>query len=419
MKSLIHQILLLTLWQLARAMQHLPAWKAKPPVTRRLVFVTADSDHLIGSRGDEAMLLGTLETLDRLQEPMDVYLACASKLASQRAHAMGRRSFQVWGGVGMPLHFLRSLARIRPQAGLFMGADIMDGHYSPVTSMRMLIAADLVARSGVPSRFLGFSLNSAIPWPVRFAFRHIDARVQVNLRDPLSFTRHEAIARNAGQLVADAAFLLDPAAPGDEAGKALQWIACQRERARKVIGINFHPMLFPRSTGRMQTERLTDAVVQAMAAVQAHRSVSWLLIPHDDREFAGDVATLAALESRLGPELREHSYRLAYPPSAAELKTVAGATDGVFTGRMHLAIATLGQGIPVLTLAYQGKFEGLMQHFCFPHWSVLNPNLAVDPQYLTAMLLRFVDELPGLTEQVKQELPKVLKASRSTLVGIQ
>lgn len=415
--SLVHQIGLLSMWQIARGF--LRALPRQSQQAENVIFVTGDTDQLIGSRGDAAMLESALCILDRSPSRPQVFLACASPKASRLARGMGRQVFEVWGGVLMPIYFVRSIAHIRPKAGLFMGADIMDGHYSAITSLRMLIAADLLAKSGVSSRFLGFSLNAKVPPLIKLAFRRLDKRVQVNLRDPLSLQRHRDIAGDTGQLVADTAFLLTPSAAGLDAANALHWVSAQRAQGRIVLGINFHPLLFRKSVAATQTAKLAASLSQAMAIVQHSSAVSWLLVPHDDRVETGDIAALATLNGQLPPQVREHAYCIAAAPAAGELRTIAGALDGVVAGRMHLAIAALGQGVPAFTFTYQGKFEGLMQHFQLPQWVVIEPNAATDATMLAAAMLKFIDQLPTLRLQVRNKLPSVLTAAGATFRGLQ
>jgi len=72
---------------------------------------------------------------------------------------------------------------------------------------------------------------------------------------------------------------------------------------------------------------------------------------------------LEAIAARLPEDLAAHTRILTETASAAELKALAGAVDLVVSGRMHLAIGALGMGVPAGGVVYQGKFEGLYQHF--------------------------------------------------------
>ena len=120
-------------------------------------------------------------------------------------------------------------------------------------------------------------------------------------------------------------------------------------------------------------QALIDATASALLAVARRHRVSWLLLPHDFRGERGDNAALAPLAQRVGATLGERVLHAGEPLSAAQLKAMAGVTDGIVTGRMHLAIAALGRGVPVAALTYQDKFQGLWTHFDLPLDLLLAP----------------------------------------------
>lgn len=89
------------------------------------------------------------------------------------------------------------------------------------------------------------------------------------------------------------------------------------------------------------------------------------LISHDYRGNDGDDRCLREIYDNLK---QNYSDRLLYTTAkltAGELKATAGLMDMIITGRMHLAIAALGMGIPVAVITYQDKFQGLLEHFSF------------------------------------------------------
>ncbi|HSW15180.1 MAG TPA: polysaccharide pyruvyl transferase family protein, partial [Solimonas sp.] len=113
----------------------------------------------------------------------------------------------------------------------------------------------------------------------------------------------------------------------------------------------------------------------------------------------------------LGPRLRHPEQ----PLSAPALKAVAGAMDGVVTGRMHLAIAALGQGRPVAGLTYQDKFQGLFRHFELPTDLLMPPSQVVEPDRLTDLLRRFHADLAELEATVRRRLPQVQELALANL----
>lgn len=319
----------------------------------------------------------------------------------------------------MPLKFANILQEVRPSIGLVVGADIMDGHYSPVLSLRMLIAADLLARYGAKTSFVGFSLNASPSRAIRYAFRNIDPRVRVNLRDPLSWQRFQSISGRKGNLVADSAFLLEPATIlSDKAAAAVAWMQGCHDAGRRVIILNLHPMLFSADRGPSAMPRLMASMLKAISVLTSRHALSWLLLPHDNRPTSGDMTTLAALDHEVNPSLREHVMLVDEPPSASEIKAISKFADGAVTGRMHLAIAALGQTTPVMAFAYQDKFAGLLQHFHMPEWLVLDAEASTDADYLLARIEQFVSELPALRKEVERYLPAVTAAANATFEGL-
>ena len=77
---------------------------------------------------------------------------------------------------------------------------------------------------------------------------------------------------------------------------------------------------------------------------------------------------------------------------------------------MHLAIAALGMEVPVMAATYQGKFEGLFQHFG------INGEFLLSPQEFLSDVVEdkfsyFLTQIPKLKAQISATLPKVLTLS--------
>jgi polysaccharide pyruvyl transferase WcaK-like protein len=228
-------------------------------------------------------------------------------------------------------------------------------------------------------------------------------------RDPLSRSRLERACGRAVIGGADLAFLLDPAADSAVLDSWRPWLAAERAAGRLLIGVNAN--LLVAGDGETLAGRYAEGLARCHAE---HGPLSLALLPHDRRPMPGgldDLALLAAIADRLPPELAAHARLLSEPASAAELKALAGATDLVLSGRMHLAIAALGMGVPAGGVVYQGKFEGLYQHLglaglCLPPTALLRGGELAP--FLAGMIARREE----LAAAIAARLPAVRDLSR-------
>jgi polysaccharide pyruvyl transferase WcaK-like protein len=378
----------------------------------RLLIVPCDPWSLDGSKGDEAMMLGAVGKLRKTLPGLDVAIVVASEPAADRAREHGFRPLFAWDG---PLEdSLHRLEEFAPQRMFVLGADVMDGYYNPVTSSRLLLLADLMATRGVKVSVLGFSFNGQPSTHVRPVFDGLDARTALHVRDSVSLGRFRAFSSAPARLVADAAFMLEPDDSPREVRELAAWTDRQRQAGRTVLGFNMHPMLIRHATPQ-QVEGMVRSGVAALRQVAQSRPVAIALISHDYRGHEGDDVCLKPIFEALHAELGD---RLAYPTqrfSAAQLKAMAGLMDGVVTGRMHLAIATLGMGKPVVGLTYQDKFHGLLAHFDYPQRYLLSAAELEAPERLAATIEDLVDHIEPLRRTVVERLPEVKKASARNL----
>lgn len=408
---LINELILISVWVLVIFRLKIRKIDSQ---SGNIMLVPADVNALIGSKGDEAMAVATMQKLRDQHPTSKIYAACSSDRALEKAKDMGLMSFQVWGGKVMPLKFYASIKAIKPSFGVLMGADIMDGYYSPINSLRMIIAADLLARCGANTFFLGFSLNENPHWILKYAFRLMHPSVKVSLRDPVSLARYEKFTDLKANLVADSAFLLVPNTQTAIVNTVKDWVLSEQSQGRIVLAINFHPLLFPKATADKDVLALSKSIENMMQTLTFKYNLSWLLLPHDDRPAVGDEAPLAHLYASLASEIQRHSFLIENTPSAAEIKAISGALNGVLTGRMHLAIATLGMIVPVMSFVYQGKFEGLFHHFKLPTWVMFTPTDGKDPRFLVEKVEKFVENIQQLKGIVSDNLPRVKALSTST-----
>jgi polysaccharide pyruvyl transferase WcaK-like protein len=378
-----------------------------PP--RRVTIVPSDQGTLFGSRGEDAMITATVGEIRRANPDAEITVMVASEEAEALAKSRGLIPAWVWNEKKFIEAVRRSFESSQPDLVFVVGADVIDGHYGEIWGLKLLLAADIAARMGIRATILGFSFNSA-PKPIileTLSALHRD--VNIYLRGVISLERLQRLTSSQGALVADCAFLLKP----DPPAKPLEdWVAERRRNGRRIIGFNLHPMLFPRNSRGRNRALVIGKAIEAIRDVSMKRDVAWLLLPHDFREDIGDEAFLSAifdgLCAQLGEDIRLYEQRGA----ASALKGVAGLVDGIVTARMHLAIAGLGQGVPVACITYQDKFEGLFRHFELDGKLLLTPTSALKGESLRDMLLQFVDEIPDLKSQVAHHLPAVLELAK-------
>jgi colanic acid/amylovoran biosynthesis protein len=400
----------LLVWQLmCRAAK--PVRPAEAAI-RRVVVLPSDPYTLIGAKGDEAMMCAALDQLRSKDSALTAWAITASSEAERCASKLGLTPLPIWRRG--PLGVLRGLLNVQPDLLLVVGADVMDGYYSPRDAVRRLALADLAARHGVRTTVLGFSFNRAPAAELRPLLDGLSPNLKLNLRDAVSRERFRLASKHPTQLVSDVAFLLRPDAGTGRVAAFRAWVTAQKERGAVVLGFNVHPHLVA-GGGREQVSALVHAAVDALRSLMARHHVSVALIAHDFRDGAADGICLESVQAGLNDAFPQRVFRAADEFSAAELKAMAGELDGVITGRMHLAIAALGMGVPVAALTYQDKFQGLFRHFELPESLLLSPAEAMQSSALLALCESFLERLPQLRVQVAASLPAVLAASRLNL----
>ena len=182
---------------------------------------------------------------------------------------------------------------------MVLGADVLDGYYSATTAIRMLSLADVAARRGTAVSVLGFSFNSHPSRQLRPVFDALHPGVGIHLRDQTSMDRFAAFSAAPHQLVADAAFMLEPQTRSPQVAAVGAWARSRRDAGDLVIGFNLHPMLLHRATEAQVQALSSTARSKALRAVQRTQAVSWLLLSHDYRGRDGDDRCLQPVHAAL------------------------------------------------------------------------------------------------------------------------
>jgi len=330
-----------------------------PPDPQCFVVIPADIGNPIGSHGDTAMLAGLMQAL-RQRHPGAAFTVIGQHNHRIDVPGIGEVPVEAaWHGMAGARAFDRL---IRAHRGLFvMGADILDGKYGAALVTRIAAYCNHSVKLGIPATLMGFSFNKTPRRASVYALSRLHPDVTLNVRDAASLERFTRLVGIPARLCADSAFLMPPAA--ETAGAETEaWIARQRDAGRIPVGVNLNAHAFAPVLANVGMADLISGIANRLAHAAQRHALALLLVPHDFKPESGDVSMLRALERQLRATGCAH-VRYLETRRPDHIKRVAGQLDLVFTGRMHLAIAALGGGTPVLSVTYQDKFEGLYRHF--------------------------------------------------------
>lgn len=397
-----------------------PRRNIAPAGENRLVIIPCDPWTVGGSRGDEAMIFAVIQRYRKEHPSAPVTIVSAGEEGSNYVNGIpyhGITPLPVWQGKEPVKTIYGEVMKLSPHEVVILGADCMDGFYSPMISLTLLALHDLFSRTaGVRSRLTGFSFNSKPYRPLRRAFKNLTPSAAVNIRDAVSLKRFRKFTGINAGLVSDVAFLLEAESNFDGYDDLKEW--CRARRAcgtRYILGFNFHPMLrnYDNASG---AEEDASAIARSLTAFMNKKNdIDLVLIPHDARSRYTDnivLGTIAKTVSEAGLGNRTYYNPTVY--NAAQIKAFCSLIDGVICSRMHLAIAALGQGKSVLAATYQGKFEGLFLHFGLPMKLLLSPS-EFTGKGLVEHLENYTEHIADLNEKVEKELNRIIILSEKNL----
>lgn len=295
-----------------------------------------------------------------------------------------------------------------------LGADVMDGFYSEKRSLLRAKLVGLAAEVGTESSILGFSFNSEPKNTCIDALQKLPQNVRLCARDPISYERIVNHVKRPVELVADLAFLLPPDNHSKVSSEVLKFVSENQSQKRIVIGINANCKLLDNL--KIKTpENLTKIYVDTLVDLSRNKETSFVLIPHDFREKDGaisDITFARMIMNSLPPEIKSFCIEVPTPCSAADIKAICREIDIVLTGRMHLAIASLGQATPVACITYQGKFKGLFQHFELDDLTI-SPEKAIISDNLSKFMMPLIQKRGEIGKHISSKLPHIYKLAKA------
>ncbi|MFN6471696.1 MAG: polysaccharide pyruvyl transferase family protein [Nostoc sp. SerVER01] len=372
-----------------------------------------------GSIGDEAMITGIIDYFkDKGVEKIGLISCSLSpdwnnfKTESQNlkiVHHIFSDSWKQW------FEFTK-LASTYDQF-YCLGADVMDGKYSEYRSARRIQCAALAKQTGTDSAILGFSFNEEPTEKVVEAFQKLPLDIKLYARDPISQNRLIQKLKRPIELVADLAFLVHPASNDGHVSDVLKWIKDQKINQRVVLGINANSQIISQPD-EQDINKIIHIYVEALTEIYSQNdNVSFILVPHDFRhpdKKSSDIGLSEAIWQDLPAEVQYHCLKLPAQFSARQIKSIAGNLDMVLSGRMHFAIACLGQGTPVACITYQGKFEGLFRHFEL-EGMLIKPEEALEESNLGKLIIALLEKRDHIRKNIQNKLSKVQQLAQANL----
>ena len=392
----------------------------RPPLVKRR-SILIPSVQFAGSVGDQAMLKATITTL---RESGSI---CQCVITESSAEEWNLDSDVILESIGLEnsieyislqqWRFLRLL--LRYNECFIFGADVLDGGHGD-WGYHGLLMADLAHCAGLQVTVLGCSINEQPSHRAVVAWQKLDQAVRVCVRDPISLERLQRIRQYPAVLVADVAFLLRPVSKSTIIDDFSIWFSNQATSKRTVVAFNLSAHFFKSLVAENPLKyRGLDDYVKLVADIisflsEMIPSLSIVLTPHDVRGKDSDVALNEQLVERLrGRWDRSNMYLIPGSVAADEVKAIAAKFSLVITARMHLAIASLGQSTPCVCMAYQGKFEGLLNSFEVPELLLTPQTIAHEtPKKLAEKLTELIFTSSNLRQRISNKLPEITELAK-------
>jgi polysaccharide pyruvyl transferase WcaK-like protein len=376
---------------------------------KRFLILPSNPEAPVSSMGDVAMLSGLIQSLRTQYPPAGFTLVGTGRQITLSSVGSVDVVSALYGSQGS-VTFDRLVRE--HHAVFWLGADVIDGNYGAALVCRFAAYCNHAAQLGIPATIVGFSFNRRPRMPAAHALSRLHVDVRVNVRDQPSLERFSKSVGIPAELCADVAFLMPPAPQACEDTE--RWIEEMRSIGRIPVGININAHAFRQVIAHIGTDALIVGMAAKLAAAGERSNLAFLLIPHDVKPEAGDSPLLRSLERTLGvvgfPYVRYA--QILDPP---RIKRLAGLLEVVVTGRMHLAIASLGMQTPIISITYQDKFEGLHEHFDLPAGDVIQPGECLTDE-LSVRISEAIARRVSTRKKIGQSLPRVTELARRNLL---
>lgn len=368
-----------------------------------------------GSLGDESLVLGLLNLL--------------SEKSVTRISILPYKTTELWRGISTSieqpnLYFLdrsiKSIFGFTNYASKFdyfylIGADVLDGSYSPSDSLQRIRFAKFISKVGVQTSIISFSFNKQKNEKLVNELCNLPEKIRLISRDPFSKRRLDNFMKKEVILAADLGFLLKENEKSEIVKKVKFWIENQKIKNQLIFGLNLNPIVCSNKDSDIVQKRLLKSIRTSLIELfDEIGNISILFLPHDFRYHPNDLSLINDLISMLPDKITNSTYLPDDQYNAEEVRAIVKYVDFLFTGRMHLAIHGLSKGVPVACVTYQDKFDGLYEHFGLKELTI-SPIDACNPKKLKKFLKKSFEQRNVIHEKIIHKLPEVMKLAKNNV----
>jgi len=306
------------------------------------------------------------------------------------------------------------LATLKARHLILLGADVLDGGYGNWHANTKLDLLTILRRAGVKVQVAGFSFKHGSSARAVSAFRELGPKALYTPRDPASLNRFVRSTGLPAELGADIAFLLSG---NVKSSSARNWVNFQRAAGGLVLGWNINGHLRRYCADDDLSNYILAHAKLLVQLLSLEPSLRIVLIPHDSLNSSqticdSDPDVALALYREVSTQFGDRIHLAALPNDAA---TVAGICENLHAAvscRMHLAIACLRAGVPVMGWEYQDKVTGLLAgHFGMPE-AVLELEELHHTGPTAERIHDFMVHRTTHATKIKQKLPLVRNLAR-------
>lgn len=307
---------------------------------------------IIRNLGDQALLIGSLQELSEQSQKIAVIQTSTENAQDFLStlplpHENITIIEDLYPAFVSDFSFLERLKLFlllsKYESCFIIGADILDGSYNQDEARIIFDIAKLVSTLGVCVRIVSASFSRDISEETKNGLANLPEEVNLYCRDVYSQERVEPYFN--AELSADAAFLMKPAIYSS-------FYNFERDDTDLVIGI-----CLKKDDLKNEEEKLCF-VKDLSELVLSQKKITFLALPH----YHTDLDEMIELFNS-STLLSESVVFPSSMPLAPDVKYMCGFCDLVITGRMHVAIASLGMGVPPICFSYNNKFAGLVKFF--------------------------------------------------------